>query len=149
MLVDAYWCWPFARVSNPESSAGAKEYVPINPAHEQAILAHQGSAEAGIPAGLFGTQRRVRFNCTYDVMGANGNVTQMRAGFEKVFDPKKEQMDDRACAGIAFKNPTWEQEVLAMRAASAYPTMEGWHTVRANKLQPAFPTSFGVRVRGQ
>jgi hypothetical protein len=147
MLVDAL-APGFARVSNPESSAGAKEYVPVNSAHEQAILAHQGNAEAGIPAGLFGTQRRVRFNCTYDVMGTDGKVTQMRAGFERVFDPKKEQMDDRACAGIAFKNPTWEQETLAL-PGKAFPTMEGWRSVRASRLQPAFPTSFGVRVGGR
>jgi hypothetical protein len=147
MLVEAL-APGYARVIDPESSAGAKEYVPVSAEHEQDIKMGLTSAEAGVPAGLFGGKRRVRFNCTYDVMGADGKVTQLRAGFDKTFNPKAEKMDDRACAGIAFKNPSWEQETLAM-PNKVYPTMEGWRSVRANRLQPAFPTTFGVRVGGR
>lgn len=139
----------FARVVDPEGSAGAKEYVPVSAEHERAIAAGEADAANGVSTGFLGRSRRVRFNCTYDVMGADGQVTKQRAGFEHTFNPKKETMKDRACDGIRFRNPTWEQEVLAMpNGGRVYPTQTGWATVRANRLHPPYPTSFGVRVGG-
>lgn len=145
----------YARVTEPDGNAGAKEYVPVNAEHERLIAEGHGSAEAGFRTqGMFGpsSKVRVRFNCTYDVMGADGRVTQRRAGHEHVFDPKNEKMNDRACDGIRFRNPTFEEEVLAMGprgSGKVYPRFLGWDAVPASRLQPEMPRSFGVKVGGR
>ena len=141
-----------ARVHDPSVTQGAKEYVPVDAAHERAIAEGRESAENGVPVGgLFnGSRRRVRFNCTYDVMDADGQVTVRRAGHERTFDTRKEGMADRACEGIAFRQPSFEEEALAMGPNSrrAYPRFLGWSAFPARRLGPELPRTFGVRVPG-
>ncbi len=145
-----------ARVTNPDSNAGAKEYVPVSPEHEAQIAAGQSTAENGYRApGLFGrpgSRVTVRFNCTYDVTSPDGQVTQVRAGHERTFKPSKETMGDRACEGIRWRNPTFEEEAIAMnpRGGRAYPRFLGWSSFPASRLQPEHPRTFGgVRVGGR
>lgn len=145
-----------ARVANPDSNAGYKEYVPVNAEHERQIAAGQATAENGYRApGMFGgkgSRVTVRFNCTYDVTAPDGSTSQVRAGHERTFKPSKETMGDRACEGIRFRNPTFEEEAIAMgpRGSKVYPRFLGWSSFPASRLQPENPRTFsGVRVGGR
>ncbi len=143
----------YARVHDETGTQGAKEYLPVDAQHERAIAEGRASAEQGVAVESFlglRQRRRVRFNCSYDVMDANGQVTVRRAGHERVFDPKKEGMGDRACEGIRWRPPSFEEEALAMGPSGgrAYPRFLGWSAFPANRLQPELPRTFGVRVPG-
>ena len=143
----------YARVHDADGKQGAKEYVPVDAAHERAIAEGRASAENGVQtsgAFGFGSRRRVRFNCSYEVMDAQGAISVRRAGHERVYDPRKEKMDDRACEGMQWRPPTFEEEALAMgpRGGRAYPRFLGWGAFPANRLGPELPRTFGVRVPG-